>query len=50
MTARAAEELEGLKKLIIKDAWPYWVGGVLLGLLNIDSAAESPIDKFFTPN
>lgn len=35
MTARAAEELEILKKLIIKDAWPYWVGGVLLGLLNI---------------
>jgi len=35
MTARAAEELESLRKLIIKDAWPYWVGGVLLGLLNI---------------
>ena len=35
MTARAAEELEHLKKLMIKDAWPYWVGGVLLGLLNI---------------
>jgi len=35
MTARAAEELAILKKLMIKDAWPYWVGGVLLGLLNI---------------
>jgi uncharacterized protein len=35
MTARAMQELESLKKLVVKDAWPYWLGGILLGLLNI---------------
>lgn len=35
MTTRAIEELENLKSVIIKDAWPYWLGAVLLGLGNI---------------
>ncbi|EGO62159.1 YeeE/YedE thiosulfate transporter family protein [Acetonema longum] len=35
MTAKAVQELETLKKAVIKDAWPYWLGGALLGLLNI---------------
>ncbi len=35
MTTRAAQEIENLKKVVIKDAWPYWLGAILLGLLNI---------------
>jgi uncharacterized membrane protein YedE/YeeE len=35
MTERAAQEIENLKKVIIKDAWPYWLGAILLGLGNI---------------
>lgn len=35
MTARAIQEIENLKKAVIKDAWPYWLGGILLGILNI---------------
>lgn len=35
MTAKAVQELETLKKAVIKDEWPYWLGGALLGLLNI---------------
>jgi len=35
MTTRAAEELANLKKAVLKDPWPYWLGGILLGLGNI---------------
>lgn len=35
MTSRAIQELQGLRQVVIKDAWSYSVGAVLLGLLNI---------------
>jgi len=35
MTTRAFQELQSLKQIVIKDAWPYSVGAVMLGLLNI---------------
>lgn len=35
MTTRAFQEVANLKKAVIVDAWPYWLGGILLGLLNI---------------
>jgi len=35
MTTRAAQEIESLKKVVLKDPWPYWVGAILLGLGNI---------------
>lgn len=35
MTTRAAQELQLLKKTVLIDAWPYWLGALLLGLLNI---------------
>lgn len=35
MKAKVVQELESLRKAVIKDAWPYWLGGILLGLLSI---------------
>lgn len=35
MTTRAAQEIANLKKVVLKDAWPYWLGAILLGLGNI---------------
>jgi uncharacterized membrane protein YedE/YeeE len=29
------QELNNLNQAVIKNAWPYWLGGALLGLLNI---------------
>lgn len=35
MTSRAMQEIENLKTAVIKEAWPYWLGAILLGLANI---------------
>lgn len=35
MTTRAVQELQNLRQIVIKDAWPYSIGAVMLGLLNI---------------
>lgn len=33
--SRYKEEAQKLKNALLKDAWPYWLGGILLGILNI---------------
>lgn len=34
MTTRAMQEVKNLQNLILKDAWPYWMGAILLGIMN----------------
>ena len=35
MTTRAMQEIENLRTVVIKEAWPYWLGAIMLGLANI---------------
>ena len=35
LTERASQEIQNLKKVVLKDAWPYWLGAILLGIGNI---------------